>query len=69
VPVVINGFWRAFNKKGLKMKKKGGQLSITCKPPLVINYEDSVDDILGQLMDAIDQSKKYKLKGAHHRNS
>jgi 1-acyl-sn-glycerol-3-phosphate acyltransferase len=69
VPVVINGFWRAFNKKGLKMKKKGVQLSITFKPPLVINYEDSVDDILGQLMDAIDQSKKYKLKGAHHRNS
>jgi 1-acyl-sn-glycerol-3-phosphate acyltransferase len=23
VPVVINGFWRAFDKKGLKFKKKG----------------------------------------------
>jgi 1-acyl-sn-glycerol-3-phosphate acyltransferase len=69
VPVVINGFWRAFNKKCLKMKKRGVQLSITFKPPLVINYEDSVDDILGQVMDAIEQSKKYMLKGAHHRNS
>ncbi|MGC8750694.1 lysophospholipid acyltransferase family protein [Hydrotalea sp.] len=68
VPVVINGFWRAFNKKGLKMKKRGVQLSITFKSPLVINYEDSVDDILEQVMDAIEQSKKYMLKGAHHRN-
>jgi 1-acyl-sn-glycerol-3-phosphate acyltransferase len=22
IPVVINGFWRAFNKKGLRFKKK-----------------------------------------------
>src|SRR6476659_4589359 len=26
VPVVISVFWRAFNKKGLKFKKKGSQL-------------------------------------------
>ena len=29
VPVVISGYWRAFNKKGLKFKKKGTQLSVT----------------------------------------
>ena len=28
VPVVINGFWRAFNKKGLQFKKKGSLLSV-----------------------------------------
>ena len=28
IPVVINGFWRAFNKKGLRFKKKGVQLSV-----------------------------------------
>ena len=33
IPVVINGFWRAFNKKGLKFKKKGTLLSVTFKPP------------------------------------
>jgi len=69
VPVVINGFWRAFKKKGLNMKKRGVQLSVTFKAPLIINYEDSVDDILEQVMDAIEQSKKYMLKGAHHRKN
>ena len=37
VPVVINGFWRAFNKKGLKFKKKGTQLSVTFKEPLALD--------------------------------
>src|SRR5258706_9615325 len=36
IPVVISGFWRAFNKKGLRFKKKGTTLSVTFKEPLVI---------------------------------
>jgi 1-acyl-sn-glycerol-3-phosphate acyltransferase len=36
IPVVINGFWRAFNRKGLKFKKKGTLLSIRFKAPLDI---------------------------------
>src|SRR5690349_19001615 len=39
VPVIINGFWRAFNKKGLKFKKKGTILSVTFKEPLIINHD------------------------------
>lgn len=66
VPVVIGGYWRAFNKKGLKFKKKGSQLSVTFKEPLQINYEDSSENILSQVMDAIEQSKHYMLKGRHH---
>jgi len=66
IPVVINGFWRAFNKKGLKFKKKGTLLSVTFKEPLQINYDDSNEDILEQVMDAIEQSKKFMLKGRHH---
>jgi 1-acyl-sn-glycerol-3-phosphate acyltransferase len=66
VPVVINGFWRAFNKKGLKFKKKGTLLSVTFKAPLDINYEAPPEEILVQIMDAIEQSKKYMLMGAHH---
>lgn len=66
VPVVIGGFWRAFNKKGLKFKKKGSLLSVTFKEPLKINYEDSTDVILEQVMDAIEQSNKYMLKSRHH---
>lgn len=66
VPVVISGFWRAFNKKGLKFKKKGTLLSVTFKAPLQINYDDKPEEILHQVMDAIEQSKSFMMKGAHH---
>lgn len=66
VPVVINGFWRAFNKKGLSFKKKGSVLSIRFKEPMIIDYTQPIDVILDQVMDAIEQSKDYMLKGRHH---
>ena len=66
VPVVISGFWRAFDKKGLKFKKKGTMLSVRFKEPLNIDYEASTDVILAQLMDSIEQSKEWMMKGAHH---
>ena len=59
IPVVINGFWRAFNKKGLVLKKRGTLLSVTFKPPMQINYEDSTENILDAVMEAIEQSKKH----------
>ena len=66
VPVVISGFWRAFNKKGLKFKKKGTLLTVTFKEPLQIDYNDTTENILAVVMDAIEQSKKFMLKGRHH---
>jgi 1-acyl-sn-glycerol-3-phosphate acyltransferase len=66
VPVVIGGFWRAFNKKGLKFKKKGVDLSVTFKEPLAIDYDAPAEKILEQVMDAIEQSKQFMMKGAHH---
>ncbi|RPD44779.1 lysophospholipid acyltransferase family protein [Paracnuella aquatica] len=66
VPIVIQGFWRAFDKKGLKFKKKGTQLSVTFKAPLNINYDDTAEAILAQVMDAIEQSKSHMMQGAHH---
>jgi 1-acyl-sn-glycerol-3-phosphate acyltransferase len=66
VPVVISGFWRAFDKKGLKFKKKGTLLSVTFKEPLNIDYDASPELILDQVMDAIEQSKSYMMKGPHH---
>src|SRR5215470_7610718 len=66
VPVVIRGFWRAFNKKGLKFKKKGSDLSVTFKKPLDIDYDASAEKIMSQIMDAIEQSKNYMMMGAHH---
>jgi 1-acyl-sn-glycerol-3-phosphate acyltransferase len=66
IPVVINGFWRAFNKKGLAFKKKGTTLSIRFKEPMIIDYTQPAELIVEQVMDAIEQSKKFMMKGKHH---
>ena len=66
IPVVISGFWRAFNKKGLKFKKKGSLLSVSFKAPLNIDYDAPAEYILDQVMDAIEQSKKFMMMGKHH---
>ena len=63
VPVVISGFSTAFDKKGLRIKKPGTGLTITFKDPLPINYDDSMEDILAQVMDAIEQSRKFRPNG------
>jgi 1-acyl-sn-glycerol-3-phosphate acyltransferase len=65
VPVVINGFWRAFTKKGLSFKKRGSLLTVRFKEPLEIDYEASNEEILEQIMDAIEQSKKFMMKVPH----
>ena len=54
IPVVINGFWRAFTKKGLSFKKKGSLLSVRFKEPMVIDYTNTTEQILEQVMDAIE---------------
>ena len=65
IPVVIDGFRRSFDKKGLLVKKKGATISMTFKPALNINYDDDVNTILHQVMYAIEQSEEFypdKLK-------
>jgi len=65
VPVVINGFRRAFDKKGLFIKKKGTELQITIKEPLNIDYNDHIENILQEVMDSIEQSKKFEWRSNH----
>ena len=48
------------------MKKKGTLLSVRFKEPLDIDYSGTVDDILEKVMDGIEQSRRYMLKGRHH---
>ena len=56
IPIVIDGFRRSFDKKGLMIKKKGILQSMIIKEPLKIDFEkDSVDDILEQIQYAIEQ--------------
>lgn len=63
VPVVIDGFGEAFTKKGLGLRKTGTRLSIHFKKPLAVDYADSLENILEQVMDAIEQSPKYYPAG------
>lgn len=62
IPIVIENFNKAFHKKSLKIMQKNTPLSVRIKPPLQINYEDSLDDILIQIMNAIEQNDEYKGK-------
>lgn len=60
IPVVIDGFNKAFDKKGLKFIKKGTRLTVTFKDPMQIDYDAPTEKILEDIMDAIEQSKKFK---------
>ena len=60
VPIVIDGFRRSFDKKGLMIKKKGILQSMVIKEPLTIDYENaSMDEIIEQLEYAIEQHTSF----------
>ena len=60
VPIVIDGFRRSFDKKGLLIKKKGILQSMVIKEPLAIDYENaSMDEIIEQLEYAIEQHPSF----------
>lgn len=60
VPIVIDGFRRSFDKKGLMIKKKGILQSMIIKPPVEIDYEnESTDDIIAKLEFAIEQHPSF----------
>ncbi|MDC3354107.1 1-acyl-sn-glycerol-3-phosphate acyltransferase [Flavobacteriaceae bacterium] len=60
IPIVIDGFRRSFDKKGLMIKKKGILQSMIIKEPLKIDYEkDSVESILEQIQYSIEQHPSY----------
>ena len=56
VPIVIDGFRRSFDKKGIFIKKRGILQSMEIKHPLKIDYEnESIDAIVEKLQFAIEQ--------------
>lgn len=60
VPIVIDGFRRSFDKKGLRMKKKGILQTFTIKEPLVIDYEnDTIEEIVEKVEYAIEQHASF----------
>lgn len=60
VPIVIDGFRRSFDKKGLMVKKKGILQSLIIKPPMDIDYDnDSIEDIVEKIEYAIEQHPSF----------
>jgi 1-acyl-sn-glycerol-3-phosphate acyltransferase len=64
VPVVIDGFRRAFNKKGLLLKKKGVTLTVRFKPPMQFDGSENADQVLADIMKAIEQSPEFRWEAA-----
>lgn len=61
VPVVIDGFRRSFDKKGMVVKKKGIVQKMRIKEPLVINYDsESIEEIVEKVQIAIEQHPSFK---------
>ena len=60
IPIVIDGFRRSFDKKGLMIKKRGILQSMIIKEPLEIDYEnESIESILEKIEYAIEQHSSF----------
>lgn len=60
IPIVIDGFRRSFDKKGLRMKKKGILQSFIIKEPLNIDYEkETIEEIVEKVEYAIEQHPSF----------
>lgn len=60
VPIVIDGFRRSFDKKGVRIKKRGILQSMVIKEPLDIDYEnESIDSIISKMEYAIEQHPSF----------
>jgi 1-acyl-sn-glycerol-3-phosphate acyltransferase len=60
IPIVIDGFRRSFDKKGLRIRKKGILQSFQIKEPLVIDYDnETVEEIVEKLEYAIEQHQTF----------
>ena len=60
IPIVIDGFRRSFDKKGLVIKKRNVLQSMVIKEPLEIDYEnESVADIVSKIEFAIEQHPSF----------
>ena len=60
VPIVIDGFRRSFDKKGIRVKKKNILQTMEIKAPLEIDYENtSIDQIVEKIEYAIEQHPSF----------
>ncbi len=60
IPIVIDGFRRSFDKRGLRIKKKNILQTMEIKPPLEIDYEnESIEEIVKKIEYSIEQHQSY----------
>ena len=60
IPIVIDGFRRSFDKKGLRIKKKNILQSMEIKAPLEIDYDkDTTEEIVKKIEFAIEQHPSF----------
>ena len=60
LPIVIDGFRRSFDKKGLNIKKRNVLQSMVIKEPLEIDYEnEDIADIVTKIEFAIEQHPSF----------
>lgn len=60
IPIVIDGFRRSFDKKGLRIKKRGILQTFQIKEPLEIDYEnETIEEIVEKLEYAIEQHPSF----------
>ena len=60
IPIVIDGFRRSFDKKGIRIKKRNILQTFQIKEPLIIDYEnESVEQIVEKLEYAIEQHPSF----------
>jgi len=60
VPIVIDGFRRSFDRKGIRIKKRGILQTMEIKKPLKIDYEnESIESIIKKIEFAIEQHPSF----------
>lgn len=60
VPIVIDGFRRSFDKKGLRVKKKNILQTMEIKQPLEIDYDNvTIDQLVEKIEYAIEQHASF----------
>ena len=70
VPIVIDGFRRSFDKKGLMIKKRNVLQSMHIKKPLDIDYDTiEIDDIITKIEYAIEQHPSFLKVSSSNENN
>jgi len=60
IPIVIDGFRRSFDKRGIRIKKKNILQSMEIKKSLDIDYDnDSIENIVKKIEHAIEQHPSF----------